>query len=436
MIRIVLLLLLCSTKLLAQNISWESLPALPEAISNNAVATAWVDDTTYVYTFAGIDESKDWFGIHLRAYRMNTNTGVWDTLPPLPDANGGKIAASASTVKNKIYIIGGYHVASNYSETSSNKVHIYDPVANIYQEDGASIPVPIDDQVQAVWRDSLIFVVTGWSNTGNVTNVQIYNPAEDVWQSGTPVPNSSNWKVFGANGMIIEDTIYYAGGARSTGNFPPTSFFRKGYINPENPTEITWEGYEEPLAKNYRAGMGIYDGQGFWIGGSLDTYNFDGIAYNGSGGVAATSQVLFYDPEYGTLRLIDGGFPETMDMRSIAPISDNEFILIGGMRSGQSVTDQVIKVTMTNEVVNTNEPIESKKENIVVAPNPTSLTIQLSGSSFDRIQVVDLDGNIVLEKLNYKQNELDLIGMTSGMYLLKIWKNGNLIDTQKVVLSK
>ena len=41
--------------------------------------------------------------------------------------------------------------------------------------DGADIPKAIDDQVQAVWQDSLIYVITGWSNTTNVVDVQASN---------------------------------------------------------------------------------------------------------------------------------------------------------------------------------------------------------------------------------------------------------------------
>jgi hypothetical protein len=37
----------------AQVIQWEYLVNMPEAVSNNAVASATVDDTTYIYSFAG-----------------------------------------------------------------------------------------------------------------------------------------------------------------------------------------------------------------------------------------------------------------------------------------------------------------------------------------------------------------------------------------------
>lgn len=202
------------------------LPSMPEAVTNNAVTAAAVNDTPFVYSFCGLDNSKIWSGIHLKAWRMNTISGEWQALPPVPDPEGGKIAAAASTVKNRIYVIGGYHVAQNGSETSSNKVHRFDPAANTWLPDGAPLPKAVDDHVQAVWRDSLIYVITGWSNTGNVPDVQIYNPATDAWLSGTPVPNNVNYKVFGGSGVIIGDVIYYCGGAAAGINFPASSYFR------------------------------------------------------------------------------------------------------------------------------------------------------------------------------------------------------------------
>jgi len=39
---------------------------LPEPVSNNAVCEGFVDGVPYVYSFAGIDNSKAFDGIHLQ----------------------------------------------------------------------------------------------------------------------------------------------------------------------------------------------------------------------------------------------------------------------------------------------------------------------------------------------------------------------------------
>ena len=201
--------LLFFTLSLHAQITWQELPSMPEKVSNNAVTAAVVDGIPYVYSFSGIDSTKECSGDHLKSWRYNTMMQEWSAIPSLMD-NSGKIAAGASTVNNQIYVIGGYHLASNCAETSSNRIHSYDPVSNTYNFTYI-IPTATDDHVQAVWRDSLLYVVTGWSNSGNISDVQVYNPTLHEWFEGTPVPNNDDYKVFGASGAIVGDTLYYIG---------------------------------------------------------------------------------------------------------------------------------------------------------------------------------------------------------------------------------
>lgn len=408
---------------------------MPEPVSNNAVATAMVEGVPHVYSFAGIDTSRDWYGIHLKGFRYNTQTEVWDTIPPLPDPMGGKIATSASVVKNKIYIIGGYHVASNYNESSSNKVHIYDPEANIYLPDGAPIPIPIDDQVQAVWRDSLIYVITGWSNSNNVKEVQIYNPAEDSWVAGTPVPNNNNWKVFGGSGVIVGDTIYYAGGARFGSNFPATSYFRMGYINPDNPAEINWEGFDTSAAQGYRMAAGVLNGKPFWMGGSDVTYNFDGIAYNGSGPVAPQGRLTFYDPVNGALGQLEDQIPATMDFRGLAKVGPNQFIMAGGMEAGPEVSGQVLMVSIDALSASSSESFSPKAPPLFVFPNPTYNQLQVNYPHTSQLDILNSAGQVVLQSTVQGPSQVvDISQLRGGLYFALLRLEGQLIGWEKIYI--
>lgn len=427
------LLAIHSTLMLhAQSITWETLAPMPEPVSNNAVTVAEIDGVPHVFSFAGIDESRDWFGIHLRSFRFNTVTELWETIPPLPGQNGGKIAAAASTVKNKVYIIGGYHVASNYSEASSNKVHIYDPETNAYLPDGADIPIPIDDQVQAVWRDSLIYVITGWSNNGNVVNVQIYNPTEDSWMAGTPVPNNSQWKVFGGSGAIIGDTIYYAGGAKSTSGFGPSTLFRKGYINPDNPAEVTWEGYSDPASRGYRMAAGAFDGRAIWLGGSDVTYNFDGIAYNGSGGVPALGRLTFYDPPTGMLHQLQGVIPPIMDLRGLAQVSPNQFIIAGGMGPGQLVADQVLRVTI-EALTEVRQQIE-QPPSLFLYPNPARQSLWIQSPEPVLVELANAQGQVMFRRNARPGEEIQVGHLPEGWYVARFWKGAHPMNVQHLIL--
>jgi hypothetical protein len=266
---------------------------MPMTISNNAVIEGWTNNTSYVYSFGGIDSSKIWSGITNKSFRYNVQTNFWDTIPNLPNPNA-VIAARASYVDSIIYIIGGYQVLSNGNEISSNIVNRFDPRTNSYLTDGTAIPIATDEHVQAVYKDSLIYVITGWSNTGNIPNVQIYDPTNDNWLVGTSVPNSNSYKAFGATGTIIGNTIYYHGGASMAANFACQSILRIGAINTSDPTQILWTPKATPY-KSYR-GFSITDGTSVdphFLGGSDVSYSYNGIAYNGSVGVERNDGAIF-----------------------------------------------------------------------------------------------------------------------------------------------
>jgi hypothetical protein len=228
--------------------------------------------------------------------------------------------------------MGGYHVDTNFNEYSSNRVHVYNPFIDSFEVDGANIPTPIDDHVQAVWRDSLIYVITGWSNTSNSPLVQVYNPFFNNWQSGTPVPNNVVYKAFGASGYIMEDTIYYYGGA--SGNFAFTSKNQliKGVIDPENPLEIDWQ--LDALVGgggNYRMACSGHNQTFFCIGGAEEAYNFDALAYSNGEQVLPNSRILTYnvgDQEYENTFGTDYS---PMDLRGIAKLGGGNWMVAGGI---------------------------------------------------------------------------------------------------------
>jgi len=215
--RSVLLIVLFSHYILCaqDHVAWDSnsMADMPEPVSNNAVTGAILNDSFYVYSFGGIDSTKLFSGIHNKCWKYNETLDIWDTLPPLPDSLG-RIAAAASVVNNIAYVMGGYHVYDDGQEVSMDDVFRLDLLTNTWLDNGTPIPVPIDDHVQAVYRDSLIYLITGWSGSGlsgtNVPNVQIYNPETDSWSVGTPVPNTNQYKAFGASGTILNDTILFS----------------------------------------------------------------------------------------------------------------------------------------------------------------------------------------------------------------------------------
>ena len=314
---------------------------LPVKVSNNAVCEGFINEVPYLFSFAGIDSTKIYSGIHLQSFRCNFETKKTIQIPDLPDTRG-KIACAANRIDDIIYISGGYHVFKDGHEVSSNKMHRYDIVNNIFLEDGAPIPIATDDHVQAVWKNTLIYIISGWSNKENIPNVQIYNPKTDIWLNGTSTPNTSAYKSFGASGTIIGNTIYYFGGATSDKGFAIQNQLRIGKINPNNPTEIKWSIIETKYT-GYRMTCTTVDNKIHWLGGSNNTYNFNGIAYDKSGGVPTNNRDLFLSTS--KFEFFENFVTEIpMDLRGIANIKPKIKYIAGGMLSNQKVTRNIYKL--------------------------------------------------------------------------------------------
>lgn len=306
----------------------------------------------------------------------------------------------------------------NFSEQSSPKVHRFDADANEWLEDGADIPVPIDDQVQAVWRDSLIFVITGWSQNTNVDDVQIYNPFENTWTAGTSTPNSGSFKAFGASGAIIGDTIYYYGGTKISGfNFLATNDFRKGVINPEDPTEIQWSLLpDDELADGYRMACTAFGDEVVWIGGAEVAYNFDGLAYSGGAVVQPHQEIRTYNASGNTWSVFENSPFPIMDLRGIAKVSDDEWIIAGGMTTDAQVTDAVYKI----------------RRGTVSAPHVGIPGLEVY-SSFDQVvinglpfgkyalRLYELSGRLVIDEvLSQRSHRISTSALPDGIYLVAI----------------
>lgn len=394
---------------------------LPEKVSNNAVSEGFNNGKTYLYSFGGIDSTKLYSGIHLKSWRYNVDDDVVEILPNLPDTLG-KIAMGASRIGDIIYIVGGYHVYSNGSELSSDKVHRFHIPSNNFLTDAEPIPVATDDHIQGVWNDSLLYVITGWSDVGNIDDVQIYDPVSNSWHAGTDIPHPT-YRSFGGSGTIVGDTIYYFGGARSTGNFSIQNDLRKGVINPQNPLEINWTiSKPNPNIAGYRMACTSVNGEVHWIGGSNDTYNYNGIAYNGSGGVSPNNRDLFLAlQDDQTFQETSHSFDIPMDLRGVAKENENTQYLIGGMENNQSVSSKIIKLTWQTDPVSIVE-VENSDVNALVVQNKI---LEFTAKNNGHIHVVNTLGQIIWSQTYKKgENQLSLNHLSGGIYFITLENGG------------
>ncbi len=312
---------------------------LPEPVTNQAVALLIKDGKPCIYTFYGLDSTKRWSGVHNKVMRVNLTDGSASSIGQVPDI--GRLASSASVIGNKAYVVGGYAVFENGKEKSSNHLFIFDPVTEQFNV-GASLPIPIDDHVQGVWREKLLYVVSGWTDSLNTNAVQVYDPVLDYWDLATPLPDEPGAKVFGGSGTLVGDTIYLLGGARFEKFYPPSRSFYKGAIDPVNPKKITWyRGPDYPGSFRYRSGTYLNGPVIVFFGGSNETYNYNGISYENKTPVEANSTSL----EYSISR---GNFTErpsspVMDLRNMVVTHSGKVFVAGGM-NGQRVLDAIESV--------------------------------------------------------------------------------------------
>jgi len=313
-------------------------PALPRPITNNAVAAVETPEGTAVFSFLGLDDSKQWDGITPAAFRWDTGDVAWREIDPVP--GGGRLAATAQAVRGRVYVFGGYTVAEDGTEHSVADVAQYDPATDAWSL-SAPIPVPVDDAVSGVWRDSLIVLVSGWHDTGNSSLVQLFDPAADSWRQGTPIPGPP---VFGHAGGIAGNTIVYIDGTRVDSD--PRRFVLegsswRGEIDPSNPTRIEWTRLEDhPGPGLYRAAAIGLDDRIVFLGGSDNPYNYDGQGYDGRPAEPAS---LAFAWDLLAARWVELTSPRTatMDHRGMVNVGGRLFV-IGGMTAGQRVSRQVV----------------------------------------------------------------------------------------------
>jgi hypothetical protein len=100
------------------NLQFETLPPLPGAVSNNAVALLPVEQGIQLYSALGLESGKTWRDASSEAYRYSSHEGKWEQLQPVPGAHG-RLAASAVVVAGGVYVFGGYTVSEDGFEQST-----------------------------------------------------------------------------------------------------------------------------------------------------------------------------------------------------------------------------------------------------------------------------------------------------------------------------
>lgn len=399
---------------------WESRSPMPVKRSNIAAASMEIGDTTWIYTFMGLDSTKIWSGIQLDAYKYNTVSDTWYPIADVPDTEG-RLAASATAFDGKIYLIGGYKVYQSGNEYTSPRVDIYDPATNSWSL-GDSVPFRTDDHVQVSFRDSVFYLVSGWSQQTNTRRVQIYDPVQDSWSLASDISGPG---LFGHSGSISGDTLLYLDGVRISGfNFVLDNRVWMGVINGANVTSINWTSLgTHPGAKVYRGGGFTYGHRIIFTGGTNNAYNIDGIGYNNQPSVES-GRTFGYNLQTSQWEDYARNPDSVMDVREVVQVGEDAFYVIGGMEANQTVTNKVSVFVVDSALVSRTvapQPVA----NWQLAQLPETGTWQLiapDAVARIKLEVFTLSGKRILKQRlrSTSSVKIDLRGQPAGWYLFQL----------------
>jgi len=329
----------------------DSVPPLPEPVTNNAVVSVTAQDREFIISFAGLGSGKQPGDTHAKTFVYDDTVGAWREAAPIP-GQVGRLAATAVAVGESAFVFGGYTVAEDGREISTRWVHAFDPLSGDYDE-RSSMPVPVDDAVAVVYADRYVYLISGWHDFGNVNLVQRYDVVDDAWSQATPIPGRA---VFGHAGGIVGNTIVYCDGvtvephADRRRDFVANPECFAGIIDEQESRRIDWRRVgQHPGKPRYRmAAAGIVANGGvMFVGGSDNPYNYDGIGYDGVASTPASDALLF-SLESNSWQEISIDGPATMDHRGLVSFR-GKWLTVGGMLDGQQVTDSVASFTLDEQ---------------------------------------------------------------------------------------
>jgi len=175
-------------------------------------------------------------------------TDTWETKTPMPTASG---YLDANVVDGKIYLIGAtvngifaskevYDIATDTWSTGSTKTNF---------------PLAFTSHASVVLDNKIYFI------GGNKT--QIYDPANDKWSYGAPIPWYLGGSVAATTGVFAPKRIYVIGG----GGVLPYAY---NYVY--NPEADVWDrGADMPTARG-TLGIAVVDDVLYAIGGDSAWY--------------------------------------------------------------------------------------------------------------------------------------------------------------------
>ena len=286
-----------------QSAVWETIPKPPADIDRLAHATVYDPDNDKIYMIGGNPAGNP--GTYLTdCQEYDPEAWTWDTKPPMTTPRGW---LPGSFCNGKIYLIG----VQDNSGAAIAVNEVFDPMANTW---ATLTPRPRIGLAasEAVWRDSLIYVMGGNDASSGFANVDIYDPANDAWTVGTSLPFAD----FMGSAAIIDDTIFIVQGYSGSACWPN---LYKGVINEPDPAQITWVAGRVPLEPVFNGATATMYGDVYWLGGFINA-------------ATATNHLWKYSTWDGTITNLRLNYPVTLarlNFMCARPARQELFVLAG-----------------------------------------------------------------------------------------------------------
>ncbi len=320
--------------------------SLPEPHANNAVALATHQDgEAALYSFFGLKSGKTHNDVSAQAFRCVVDDRRCEEIAGPPVA-GGRLASVAVPLGDSIFLFGGYTVAEDGAEVSTPEVFAFNPETEEYKR-RADMPTPVDDAVAFAYANRYIYLVSGWHNDGNVSNVQVLDTWEDTWFDATPYPGAP---VFGHAGgavggkLVVADGVAVVGEKDGRRQFGEVDEVWIGAIDPDDPASIAWRrGAPQPFGPLYRmaAAGDAENNRIVFAGGGDNPYNYNGVGYDG---VPAKPSDVVFAFDLGTEEWRElGRLPAPrMDLRGLMIGADGAYV-VGGLDADLKVRGDVLE---------------------------------------------------------------------------------------------
>ncbi len=318
-----------------------SFPAMPAAVSNNAVAS--LKGGFELFTQHGRRSEGTQASVTNQVYVMTfSHSGRWSTGRPVPGV-AGRLNASAGGAKGVISLMGGFVVDNQGGEIILPDVNVYEPGARRWSR-GKDIPVPVDSAVTGVTHDRFVYLIGGRSPNGPVNNVQVYDVEKDTWSQATAFPGTP---AFGMAGGIADENIVIVDGAKPGPEAGPRYIASDegwlGKVDKKDPTKIEWSKLppHPGTARFGIAGGGAdHEHRIYFSGGTTTPHDFKGVSYDGKP-PDVSAFTFAYD--------LHGHRWETINENTYDPRADGRGLLetplgpvvLGGMVKNLAVTARV-----------------------------------------------------------------------------------------------